>query len=154
MASAASDCADGFQPSHHGRLERKTWTFRGKYPIAYEVATNNDDVDAEGHDAEVVPILLLNGFGVGSFHQHPLMREMLRLERSELENKKQRLVIYGIDYLGQGRSWPENCNNGNSEDKLGLVGKQMFKIRTSLTRIWTRPTSNRKCSTNTRRQLR
>jgi len=99
--------------------------FQNKYPIAYEVATGHD-VDIE-NDVDIVPILLLNGFGVGSFHQHSLMRQILMLEQSDDEQqqqqqqeRKQRHVIYGIDYLGQGKSWPEKCNDGNSEDELNL----------------------------------
>lgn len=28
--------------------------------------------------------------------------------------------VYGIDYLGQGRSWPLNCNDGNGPTEVGL----------------------------------
>ena len=50
----------------HYQLDQKTWMFQNKYPIAYEVArvvSNNDT----SNDAitTTVPILLLNGFGVG-----------------------------------------------------------------------------------------
>jgi len=101
---------------------------------------------------EVVPILLLNGFGVGSFHQHRLMRQLLlqheeynqqqqqqqqqQLEREKQQHqqpqqhqqqqqqqqqRRQHLVVYGIDYLGQGNSWPVTCNgDGTSEDELNL----------------------------------
>jgi len=30
-------------------------------------------------------------------------------------------MLYGIDYLGQGRSWPIDCDDGNSENEAGLV---------------------------------
>lgn len=109
--------------------------FQNKYPIAYEVAqqlvverssgSNSDDIMMK---EEVVPVVLLNGFGVGSFHQHRLMRQLL-LQHAELQqiqdlrqpNQNQRLLIYGIDYLGQGNSWPANCNeDGTSDDELGL----------------------------------
>ncbi|KAL7526974.1 hypothetical protein ACHAXR_001735, partial [Thalassiosira sp. AJA248-18] len=96
------------------KLEQKTWLFKNKYPIAYEVASARD-VD---EDVEVVPILLLNGFGVGSFHQHRLMRQLL-LEHTNQQQQKQ-YIIYGIDYLGQGKSWPVDCDDGNSNDELGL----------------------------------
>mmetsp|Transcript_22951 Transcript_22951/g.49660 ORF Transcript_22951/g.49660 Transcript_22951/m.49660 type:complete len:510 (+) Transcript_22951:53-1582(+) len=100
-------------------LEQKTWMFQNKYPIAYEVASNVVDNDANNDDdVEVVPILLLNGFGVGSFHQHRLMRQLL-LENNESQLQQQYL-IYGIDYLGQGKSWPENCDDGKSNDELNL----------------------------------
>ena len=99
-------------------LDQKTWMFQAKYPISYEVASNAD-IDVNNKDVEVVPILLLNGFGVGSFHQHRLMRNLL-LEHDEQKEKKQQYVIYGIDYLGQGQSWPANCDDGNSNDELNL----------------------------------
>jgi pimeloyl-ACP methyl ester carboxylesterase len=38
---------------------------------------------------------------------------------SDLKNGS-KVVIYGIDYLGQGKSWPENCDDGNSENERGL----------------------------------
>ena len=93
-----------------------------KYPIAYEIATSSNHVD----DIEnLVPILLLNGFGVGSFHQHRLMRQILLQQDKQQQNNneqktQQQYVIYGIDYLGQGKSWPTNCNDGNSENELNL----------------------------------
>eukprot|EP00970_Alexandrium_tamarense_P004171 scaffold696_cov197-Alexandrium_tamarense.AAC.3 len=105
------------------KLEQKTWMFQYQnnrnvqYPIAYEVASNPDNTNKD-----VVPILLLNGFGVGSFHQHRLMRQLLEQQRQSQQstlNDKQ-LVVYGIDYLGQGKSWPTNCNDGQSDDERNL----------------------------------
>ena len=99
--------------------------FQNKYPIAYEVASDkNTDVGSN----DVVPILLLNGFGVGSFHQHRLMQQLLSEHKRQREaqhrqhgNKPQKqYVVYAIDYLGQGKSWPAHCNDGNSEDELNL----------------------------------
>ncbi|KAL9184919.1 hypothetical protein ACHAXT_002696 [Thalassiosira profunda] len=101
------------------QLEQKTWTFRGKYPIAYEVATSSVSGEASV-DLEVVPILLLNGFGVGSFHQHRLMCRLLKEQQSTTSEKPRQYVIYGIDYLGQGKSWPSDCDDGNSEDEKDL----------------------------------
>lgn len=66
------------------------------------------------------PVLLLNGFGVGSFHQHRLMSNLLKNENGEEVDDKMR-VIYGIDYLGQGKSWPINCDDGNSKNEEGLI---------------------------------
>lgn len=60
------------------------------------------------------PILLLNGFGVGSFHQH-------RLIRNVFESENESRMVYGVDYLGQGRSWPVDCDDGNSENEAGLI---------------------------------
>ena len=85
--------------------------------------------DNKEDEVEEVPILLLNGFGVGSFHQHRLMRQLL-LRHAEYEQQQyqhqhspqqHKLVIYGIDYLGQGNSWPATCNgDGTSRDELNL----------------------------------
>ena len=69
--------------NHHLNLECNTWIFRNVHPIYYEVATDNriciDDPSAA--TATIVPILLLNGFGVGTFHQHRLMRQLLLQSR-------------------------------------------------------------------------
>jgi pimeloyl-ACP methyl ester carboxylesterase len=133
--------------------------FQNKYPIAYEVArlsVSPEDIENEmmtmEDDDEEVPILLLNGFGVGSFHQHRLMRQLLlqheeycqqqqQQQQQQIDHetqqhqqlqqpqqsqqqqrpRRQRLVVYGIDYLGQGNSWPITCNGvGTSEDELNL----------------------------------
>eukprot|EP00581_Thalassiosira_minuscula_P017468 CAMPEP_0183731112 /NCGR_PEP_ID=MMETSP0737-20130205/34470_1 /TAXON_ID=385413 /ORGANISM="Thalassiosira miniscula, Strain CCMP1093" /LENGTH=520 /DNA_ID=CAMNT_0025963771 /DNA_START=20 /DNA_END=1579 /DNA_ORIENTATION=+ len=108
------------------QLELKTWMFRNKFPIAYEVAKSTKNANSNADDVEIVPILLLNGFGVGSFHQHSLMRQLLLLQQQQDEenerssSSKREYVIYGIDYLGQGKSWPSNCNDGDSEDELDL----------------------------------
>ena len=71
-------------------LEQSTWMFK-KYPIAYEVAS-----DVVSGNRDVVPILLLNGFGVGSFHQHRLMKQLLSQHQSSDANTQYK--IYGIDY--------------------------------------------------------
>lgn len=86
------------------KIETKSWDFQGHH-IGYEVA--NPKASKEE------PILLLNGFGVGSFHQHRLIPELLERdgERS----------VYGMDYLGQGRSWPVDCNDGDSPNEDGLI---------------------------------
>ncbi|KAK1734014.1 leucine-rich repeat protein [Skeletonema marinoi] len=85
-----------------------------KYPIAYEVAATTNS----NEDVITVPILLLNGFGVGSFHQHRLMRQLLVKQQNQ--QSKKRYVIYGIDYLGQGKSWPKDPQDGNSADEYQL----------------------------------
>jgi len=105
------------------KLQQKIWMFQDKYSISYEVATNNNIV-TNANNVDIVPILLLNGFGVGSFHQHRLMKQLLldqnkQQQDNDTDNNKQ-YVIYGIDYLGQGSSWPTNCNDGNSQDELNL----------------------------------
>jgi len=103
------------------KLEQKIWMFNDKYPISYEVASNSNLVTNNNNNGEIVPILLLNGFGVGSFHQHRLMKQLLleqKKHQDTIDNKQ--YVIYGIDYLGQGNSWPTNCNDGDSKDELNL----------------------------------
>ena len=102
--------------------------FRKKYPIAYQVASSIDVDKIASKNVELVPILLLNGFGVGSFHQHSLMRQILLLQQSQIDQiskqqqrqRKEEYVIFGVDYLGQGQSWPQNCDDGNSKDELNL----------------------------------
>lgn len=94
----------GYAVTQACSIESKSWDFQGHF-IGYEVANQKESSEE--------PILLLNGFGVGSFHQHRLIPEIL----SHDENR----VIYGMDYLGQGRSWPVNCDDGNSESERGLI---------------------------------
>ena len=85
-------------------IESKSWDFRGHF-IGYEVANKKPSQNE--------PILLLNGFGVGSFHQHRLIPELIARDENQ--------VVYGMDYLGQGRSWPVDCDDGNSENENGLL---------------------------------
>ena len=163
-------------------IKPKFWKYKSRYNIGYEVATaittatnnNNKDNDeeelqAQAHehehdDDEVVqqqPILLLNGFGVGSFHQHRLIHELFdnnnnhsnhtdddsddddnisgdndavqqqyQQQQQQQQQRKSRrkkkkhttagTVIYGIDYLGQGRSWPIHCRDGFGENEQDL----------------------------------
>lgn len=56
-------------------------------------------------------VVLLNGFGVGAFHQHRLINEL---------GESRDTAIYAMDYLGQGQSWPTNCNDGQSPNEEGL----------------------------------
>ncbi len=100
-------------------IEPKSWDFRG-HSIGYEVsrrtstsASNDTTFTFDDRDKVKDPILLLNGFGVGSFHQHRLIPKLL-------DHKADSRVVYGIDYLGQGRSWPRDCNDGRSENEKGL----------------------------------
>jgi pimeloyl-ACP methyl ester carboxylesterase len=88
-------------------IAQKNWDFQG-HLIGYEVA--NEQLLEKVNKKE--PVLLLNGFGVGSFHQHRLILELVDRDGDR--------VIYGIDYLGQGRSWPVDCHDGNSKNEEGL----------------------------------
>jgi len=85
-------------------IDSKSWDYLGHH-IGYEVA-NPSATTKE-------PVLLLNGFGVGSFHQHRLIPELVEKDGGR--------SIYGMDYLGQGRSWPADCNDGNSASEQGLM---------------------------------
>ena len=67
----------------------------GQQSIAYERAGAGAAAAVGGP-----PVLLLNGFGVGSFHWHRVMEPLARESGS---------VCYGMDYLGQGGSWPVDC---------------------------------------------
>lgn len=112
-------------------IQSKSWSFRGHH-IAYEEAarvkspsTSSTDLISSEHQSS--PILLLNGFGVGSFHQHRLFPELIQIESEsdtagsidmEIETTRK---VYGIDYLGQGNSWPVDCNDGDSENEKGLI---------------------------------
>lgn len=88
-------------------LKQGSWEFRG-HPVAYERATGVSG------PSSAAPLLLLNGFGVGSFHQHKLVSELLKNDQYEARS------IYCIDYLGQGRSWPVDCQDGNGPTESGL----------------------------------
>ena len=159
-------------------IKPKFWKYKSRYNIGYEVATaittatnnnnkDNDEEELQAHehehdDDEVVqqqPILLLNGFGVGSFHQHRLIHELFdnnnnhsnhtvddsddddnnsgdndavqqQYQQEQQQQRKSRrkrkkhttagTVIYGIDYLGQGRSWPIHCRDGFGENEQDL----------------------------------
>ena len=110
-------------------IQPGVWRFQG-HPIAYERASAfsvvGDDVllvgspgtptgDAQQHCGDKAPLVLLNGFGVGSFHQHRLIQQ-LYLQSNDTDER----TIYGMDYLGQGKSWPENCQDGCGANEIGL----------------------------------
>ncbi|KAL7575026.1 hypothetical protein ACA910_010838 [Epithemia clementina (nom. ined.)] len=110
------------------------WDFRG-HPIAFEKAdfkdaapeptfggNVNDDavVDNDGlplTSSICTPILLLNGFGVGSFHQHRLVQEIFKNNQQKQDHRQ---IVYCIDYLGQGRSWPQDCQDGHGPFEANL----------------------------------
>jgi pimeloyl-ACP methyl ester carboxylesterase len=101
-------------------IQPKSWDFRG-HEIGYEVSRRGVVVSSPGWnetqmtfddaDKSNDPIVLLNGFGVGSFHQHRLIPKL---------HEGDHRIIYGVDYLGQGRSWPRNCDDGRSGNEKGL----------------------------------
>lgn len=116
-------------------IQPKAWEYKSA-DIGYEVArrvvkgqgVNNDTVSTsllagDGiagtlQDDTQDPILLLNGFGVGSFHQHRLIPRLLD-DAVDIDGNSAR-TVYCMDYLGQGRSWPKDCQDGQSKNELGL----------------------------------
>ena len=85
-------------------IQSHRWTRAGgQQSIAYEVAAAGP--------TKAPPVLLLNGFGVGSFHWHRVMRSIASESGS---------VCYGMDYLGQGGSWPVDCADGDAPSEAGL----------------------------------
>ena len=111
-------------------LEERTWAFRGVHPVHYEVAYCPSPGGGGGEDGkseeegEVVPLVLLSGFGVASFHYRRLMRELLLRNHSSGGGsdgtRRREYRIYALDYLGQGRSWPPDCDDGRSPAESGL----------------------------------
>jgi hypothetical protein len=129
-------------------IRPKLWDYKSRYEIGYEVAKaticDSDDVNdhvkgnlndhVNGNDNgndnydgtngyginPQEPILLLNGFGVGSFHQHRLVHELLADKGGTKENHPPQRTVYCIDYLGQGRSWPKDCQDGLGENEKDL----------------------------------
>ncbi|GKY92604.1 hypothetical protein MPSEU_000230500 [Mayamaea pseudoterrestris] len=99
-------------------INSKFFDFKG-HPIHYEVAMEESNVPQfldTRHKPP--PILLLNGFGVGSFHQHRLIHELMSKNNDIAEAASS--IVYCMDYLGQGKSWPMDCNDGCSENERGL----------------------------------
>jgi pimeloyl-ACP methyl ester carboxylesterase len=100
-----------------------TWMFQG-HQIAYEcrkASTKSQDV------LSPTPLLLLNGFGMGSFHQHRLMNALFanvstnpRTTVGDKTTNSFHRDVYGLDYLGQGNSWPIDCDDGNAPSEQGL----------------------------------
>jgi len=106
----------GLQPY---TINQRCWDYKG-HKIAYEccevvrsITSSGKEIVKNANEA-ADPVLILNGFGVGSFHQHRLMPQLLTTETGEIRK------VYGVDYLGQGRSWPTDCQDGKSESERGL----------------------------------
>ena len=96
--------------AHAYTIRSNVWKFQN-HPIAYDRASTSDS-----SQKSKTPVLLLNGFGVGSFHQHNLIRELL--ENYQVQHADREL--FAMDYLGQGKSWPDNCNDGEAPSENGL----------------------------------
>ena len=101
-------------------IESGTWRFgEQEHPIAYEYCNpNRAHRDSSSDD---IPVLLLNGFGMGSFHQHRLMEALHHQSNSTpAGGARPTGAVYAMDYLGQGKSWPRDCNDGNGATEQGL----------------------------------
>jgi pimeloyl-ACP methyl ester carboxylesterase len=117
--NTGSTTASSFPPQVGGGkviIEQKSWIYKERYNIGYEVAKHENYCDQLEEKEE--PVLLLNGFGVGSFHQHRLIPNIFGDDNDDDSPNR---VVYGVDYLGQGRSWPLNCDDGNSKNEEGLI---------------------------------
>ncbi|CAJ1942504.1 unnamed protein product [Cylindrotheca closterium] len=106
-------------------IQPNKWDYRG-HDIAFEVSHSRGDSDVSTIPSKKTPILLLNGFGVGSFHQHRLIAELVVSDKEESSNvdnpdDDNYQTVYCIDYLGQGSSWPRDCADGLSENEKGLA---------------------------------
>lgn len=75
---------------------------RGAASIHYAVAGDKD--------SPAPPVLLLNGFGVGFFHWHRVMESIA---------EESGAAVFGMDYCGQGDSWPVACEDGNAPSEAG-----------------------------------
>lgn len=109
--------------AHNTIIQQGTWIYKG-HPIGYEEAKQQrvEGINNKENESRKEPIFLLNGFGVGSFHQHRLMQRLLEQEKGSNNNSQQSgRAIFSMDYLGQGRSWPQDCNDGLSEAEAGLI---------------------------------
>jgi pimeloyl-ACP methyl ester carboxylesterase len=98
-------------------IQSGLFDFQG-HPIHYEVATKegNTQPTAATNRPTNSPVLLLNGFGVGSFHQHKLVQELMTVKSDGYPVD----TVYCMDYLGQGKSWPVDCRDGCSANERGL----------------------------------
>lgn len=85
------------------RIQSHRWSrAAGQQSIAYERVASSSSAP---------PVLLLNGFGVGSFHWHRVIETIADDSGA---------TCYGMDYLGQGGSWPVDCADGTAPSEAGL----------------------------------
>ena len=100
-------------------IKPKLWDYKSRYDIGYEVATRNrsESLDYVNESSANEPILLLNGFGVGKFHQSRLVHELLTEDNDSGGLQR---TIFCLDYLGQGLSWPKDCQDGLGENEENL----------------------------------
>ena len=98
-------------------IKPKQWEYKSRYDVGYEVA---NEIATDENTSAKEPILLLNGFGVGSFHQHRLIHELMASDDGSNDGSISQRPIYCMDYLGQGRSWPKDCQDGLGENENDL----------------------------------
>ncbi|CAM9500779.1 unnamed protein product [Chrysoparadoxa australica] len=75
-----------------------TWKWRDLHDIYYEQAGEKGP-----------PVVLLPGFGVGSFHFHRNIQELAEDHR-----------VYALDFIGQGRSWPTRPPTAEDDLRYGV----------------------------------
>ena len=63
--------------------------------------------------ASSTPLLILNGFGVGQFHQERIVNSLSKSQSHSFSK------IYTLDYLGQGDSWPLGVPPTTTLDSIG-----------------------------------
>ncbi|KAG0616962.1 hypothetical protein M758_5G155500 [Ceratodon purpureus] len=92
-------------------ISSQVWEWRHRWNIHYESA-GMDNTDAPA-------LLLLPGFGVGSFHYDQQLRDLGREYR-----------VWAMDFLGQGKSWPSH-DPAPAEEVMEevLEGQANAKIR-------------------------
>lgn len=113
IATVYSYVFDGSRGTNSFVVRRGTWSYRGHEVWYYEASHDAEgsyfDFAKQSRDSLPCdnghPILLLNGFGVGSSHQERLINQLVN---EGVTGKK----IYCMDYIGQGRSWPNGKNDG------------------------------------------
>jgi alpha-beta hydrolase superfamily lysophospholipase len=90
LAMAAHTGRASMEATSQAATSSRTWAWRGA-SIHYEIAESADE------HCEQPPLLLLPGFGVGTFH--------FQRNLPQLAHSLQR-PVYTLDLLGQGLSWP------------------------------------------------
>ena len=90
-AAASTSSADASSSSHDDERVDARYRWRG-HDVHYE---RSGRVDASRH------VVLLHGFGVGTFHYESQLAELPMMMGEEAQ-----LCVWAIDLVGQGASWP------------------------------------------------
>ena len=95
-------------------LVPQTWKY-GAFDVSY--SSTSSTTPTPSSTQPTLPLLLLNGFGVGQFYQERLVDE-LSTPDSGLS------PIYTLDYLGQGSSWPREVPPSAALDDVGTSASE------------------------------